>query len=111
MSKTMNVNGRTFEVVTDPKMYEKIMSSTYCGGLANWYSSWSSAKQGIYDNWSQYFRDTASGHCSFGIASANTNFFTLICDIEICLEKYDFYSRPFRMYITPSHNYIVQVAD
>lgn len=109
--KTLEINGRHFELVTAPKQVERIMSMTYCGGLSNWYTNYSSTKQAIYDNWTQYFRDTATGHGSYGISSANAHFFTLVCDIEICLEEDDYYSRPYRMYITPSHNYIVKVAD
>lgn len=111
MAKTMIINGRTFEVITAPKKIKQIMEMTYCGGLSCWYLTWSSIKDGIYHNWEQWFRDTATGHCSFGISSANSNFFTLVCDIELCSEDDDFYSRPYRMYITPAHNYIVKVAD
>lgn len=109
--KTVIINDRTFEVVTAPKMVEKILELDYCGGLSIRYTNCSSNKQAIYDNWAQYFRDIATGHCSFGVSSANCHSFTICCDIELCLEEDDFYSRPYRMYITPSHNYLLKIAD
>lgn len=111
MVKTMNINGRTFEVVTAPRKVAEIMERTYLGGLSCWYTKCSTTKIAIYDSWSQFFSDTATGHCSFGISSANSMTFTIVCDIELRLEEDDFYSRPYRMFITPSHNYIVKVGD
>ena len=98
--KTITINGVDFEHVTAPKMIEKICNLNYCGGLSNWYTKCSDTKQRIYDEWVNWFNQTATGHCSFGISSANSMTFTITCDIRIDNQNY-------RMYITPSHNYII----
>ena len=100
--KTIKINGRTFELITAPKKVEEIKQRTYCGTPNLWYDRPSATKMKIYHNWREYFNETATGHCSHGVSSANTFNFTIVCDIRIDNINY-------RMYITPAHNYIIEM--
>lgn len=91
--RTINIAGRTFEVVAHvPHDYN------YWDSIYEAYERPSARKIAIYNDWLAWGDDAL---CELGIHSRNTNFFTLCGYINLNATGEGHY-----VYITPRHNYV-----
>lgn len=100
--KTITINGVTFEQKKSINSKERLI---YDGtNLYDCYNKPSLRKQRIYEWWEDWYysfcSDDRLGRIT--IYSYNTNMFTLIMAI-----KYN--NKCYHLYITPSHNYIMEI--
>lgn len=78
MSKYMNINGQTFEVIKPRKYPVSLTNKYYLRGLSDCYEKPSVHKQAIYDEWYEWYRSDIR-LSEFGITSYNTFMFTIGC--------------------------------
>ena len=97
--KTMEINGRTFEVVSGSNFYRQLHPHR---SLWDCYNQPSKTKEDIYNDWLKWAVDTDIE--SFGLCSYNCNFFTL-SGLYLDFETGDSYF----IKITPSHNYATRI--
>lgn len=114
MTKQVQINGKIFEVVkpykgySNARAYYDMYISTRVE-LSDCYTRPSQAKQSIYSRWKQWFYATGEyanveAIAFGGIASYNTNIFTLQGAILINQTRYI-------IQITPTHNRLIEVIE
>lgn len=105
--KTIDICGKTFEVIKPRKPISDFSVSTRCRSLHHYYEKPSQSKISIYNEWRDWLIDVANSRfgraTNFGVSSANTFQFTLTFRLE-------WLDNIYVGYITRDHNrlYLLQ---